>query len=97
MDTYVLPDLEEIAGWFDNPESVKADLEGARVIYASYETGSYEGSWEVVYVDKDGVYCIDSGGHCSCNGPEWGPQTTTLDALKAGNPNDDLRAQLDKE
>ena len=58
----------------------RKDLQGARVVYACYETGSYEGGWCVIYV-KDGQWYVDEGSHCSCNEPSWSPTATTPEYL----------------
>ncbi len=82
MSTEEKPTIEEVAGWYDDESTAAEGLKDAKLVYACYETGNYEGSWIVVYV-KDGVWYIDSGGHCSCNGPEWGSggTATTPEAL----------------
>lgn len=68
-----VPSVEEIASWFyGEGEQVKADLEGAEIVSAVYQTGDYCGDWRVEYI-KNGETFIVSGAHCSCNGPEWNP------------------------
>lgn len=46
------------------------DLEerGIEAIFYWYETGSYEGSGQMIY-HKDGKYGTHDMGHCSCYGP----------------------------
>lgn len=66
------PSVEEIASWFDNEDVALADLKAAReIISAIYETGWYDGEWKVVYIDRNGELQVNSGSHCSCNGPSW--------------------------
>jgi len=56
-------------------EAPKDSLDGCQLIYALYETGSWEGSAEVLY-KKDDLFYYVSGSHCSCNGLEgqWEPE-----------------------
>lgn len=84
MSEEAKPTIEEVANWYDDSSTAAEGLKGAKLVYACYETGNYEGSWIVVYV-KDGVWYLDSGGHCSCNGPEWGSggSVTTPEALES--------------
>ena len=68
-----IPSVEEIASWFyRQEEQVKADLEGAEIVSAVYQTGDYRGDWRVEYI-KNGKPYVAEGSHCSCNGPEWNP------------------------
>lgn len=81
------PSRQEIASWFEysdeGEEAIRTELDDAEIVYACYETGNYEGEWDVIYV-KGGQWFRVSGSHCSCNGPEWRtPQPTTREqALK---------------
>lgn len=84
--------VEEIANWFDYPNAVSSDLENANIVYACYETGCYEGDWCVIFV-KDGRWFVDSGGHCSCNGPEWSPSETSLEQLLSRYSGNDSGAE----
>ncbi len=80
--TFTLDDLAAIYGEYDEDRraGIKEKLKGATVVYAVYETGSYEGEWHVVYV-LDGKWYEDKGLHCSCNSPEFNPHETTREAL----------------
>ena len=59
-----------------------SELEGAKILAATYETGNYEGSAMVVF-RKDGKLWEINGSHCSCNGLEacWSPEETSYEAL----------------
>ncbi len=66
---------------WDNPADILASfeapaeaLDGAEVLFAAYEGGSYEGDALVIY-RKDGKLYEVGGGHCSCYGLEgqWSP------------------------
>ncbi len=54
------------------------------VLAALYETGSYEGSAEVIYRRGDKYY-VASGSHCSCYGLEgqWEPEEYDKSTMKA--------------
>lgn len=83
---------------YGNQGDVEKALEGAEVLFSCYETGSYEGGWMLVYIDKDGKLMYDMGSHCSCNGPSFSPSPTTPEGLMQKEPYlvslDDLRAAL---
>jgi len=58
-------------------------LDGAEVLFASYENEDYSGSSFVLF-RKGGTLYEVHGSHCSCYGLEgqWEPETTTLEALR---------------
>lgn len=58
------------------------ELQGAFILYATYECGGYEGSAFVLFL-RDGQLYEVNGGHCSCMGLEnqWEPEETTADVL----------------
>lgn len=76
---------EGFSNWADvqNDFDMK-DPEPHKVLYASYEQGSYEGSADVFWRNSDGTYGYEYGSHCSCYGLEgqWDPETYTVEQLK---------------
>lgn len=75
---------------FENIDDIKRayeitddDLEGVEILYASYQTGVYDGS-SLVLFKKDGKLFIVEGTHCSCHGLEnqWDPVKTDEKTLK---------------
>lgn len=60
-----------------------SDFEGV-VIYASYECEGYEGSAEVMFINRGKIYTV-SGGHCSCYGLEgqWQPEEMPVETLQS--------------
>lgn len=71
---------EEVAEWFQ--EDVKV-LEGAKILFAEYEQGDYDGSALVLF-SRDGKLYEVYGSHCSCFGLEgqFGPEETSVEALE---------------
>lgn len=63
---------------FEKPSA----LDGAEVIVAIYDLGSYEGDAFVLF-RKDGKLFEVNAGHCSCYGLEgqWEPEETTKEEL----------------
>jgi len=57
-------------------------LQGAFILYATYDIDGYEGSAFVLF-ERDGQLYEVHGSHCSCYGLEgqWEPEETTVDAL----------------
>jgi len=72
-------DEQDIIGAFEIDQK---ELQGAFILYATYECGGYEGSAFVLFERNGKLYEVH-GGHCSCNGLEgqWQPEETTVDAL----------------
>lgn len=74
-------------GEFKSKEDVESNfdvkLTDERIIYAEYETPSYEG-YAFVLFEKDGKLYEVNGSHCSCNGLEgmWEPEETSTKALR---------------
>ena len=70
--------------WDDKPfipvEGFPTDDE---ILFAAYETPSYEGYALVLY-ERDGVLYQVNGSHCSCYGLEhqWKPEETSWAAIK---------------
>lgn len=73
-------DEKEMMDLFNIDES---DLKGADLLYANYNTGSYDGQALVIYI-KDKVLYGVYGSHCSCYGLEdqWVPEETPLELLE---------------
>ena len=73
-------DLEDMARSFEIDPS---QLEGCRILFASYVAGGYEGSALVIYEREGKLYEVN-GSHCSCYGLEnqWEPEETSMEALK---------------
>ena len=88
------PNKEEIASWFDDENAAALDLDDAVIVYACYETGNWEGEWCVVFVE-DGQWYEASGGHCSCNSPEWDPTKTTPDEIIGNHEGRDYGSHKD--
>lgn len=78
---------EEVAGWFSISESA---LEGATMIYGYYTYEDYSGDAFVLF-QRDGKLWEVNGSHCSCYGLEdqWGPEETSIAALKLRRTWDD--------
>lgn len=52
------------------------------IVYANYDTPSYEG-YALIVFKKDGKLYENNDSHCSCYGLEdWEPEATTVEALK---------------
>ncbi len=66
------------------------ELEGAKVLYASYEYEDYSGSAFVLFERNGKLYEVN-GSHCSCYGLEgqWEPEETFVEAID--------RRQIDKQ
>ncbi len=89
MTTFTIEDAVGIfTEYDDSQERARETLQGARVVYAVYQGGGWEGDWWVVFV-KDGKWFIESGYHCSCNSPDWTPRETTRAELLEDVPHDD--------
>lgn len=58
------------------------DLQGVRVLFASYCHANYSGDAFVLF-ERDGKLWEVNGGHCSCYGLEgqWEPAETALEVL----------------
>lgn len=71
---------EEVAEWFCEDVTV---LEGAKILYAVYDQGCYEGSAFVLF-SRDGKLYEVNGSHCSCYGLEtqFDPEETSVEALE---------------
>ncbi len=71
---------EEVAGWFEVDVEV---LKGAKILYADYYTGNYEGSAFVLFSRKRKLYEVH-GSHCSCYGLEgqWSEEETSVESLE---------------
>lgn len=71
--------IDSMAADFDLKPS---DLAGVEVLFASYETPSYEG-YAFVLFRRDGKLWEVNGSHCSCYGLEgqWDPEETDVKAL----------------
>jgi hypothetical protein len=63
------------------------ELKGAKVLYASYNQGYYDGSAYVLF-KRDGKLYDVNGSHCSCFGLEnqWDPEETSVEAIYKYNP-----------
>jgi len=61
-----------------------ADLDGARILIASYRLDGYEGAAFVLF-ERDGKLYEVFASHCSCYGLEgqWEPEEVTAAALRA--------------
>ena len=72
-------DEQDVIGAFEIDEK---ELQGAFILYASYDCEGYEGSAFVLFERAGQLYEVH-GGHCSCMGLEdqWDPEETTVDAL----------------
>ena len=75
-------DFEDEQDVIDQFEIDQNELNGAFILYATYEIDGYEGSAFVLF-SRDGQLYEVHGGHCSCMGLEgqWEPEETTVDAL----------------
>jgi hypothetical protein len=72
------------------------ELEGAEILYASYDTPPYEGYAQVIFRKDDKLYEVN-GSHCSCNGLEgcWVPEETSILALLSRpNVHDQAKANI---
>ncbi len=73
--------------WADDFVIAKDFPTDAQILYASYESGGYEG-WSVVLFKRGGKLYEVTGSHCSCHGLEgqWEPEETTWDAIAIRKP-----------
>lgn len=70
---------ENYYNWQGFPDDIKDE----DVIYANYDTPSYEGSAYILF-KKDGKFYEAYDSHCSCYGLEnWSPEETTIETVKA--------------
>lgn len=75
------------AGSFDSKSDVEkefgASLDGCNVLFAAYDTPSYEGYAWVLFRKDRKLYEVN-GSHCSCYGLEgqWDPEEVSKEALK---------------
>ena len=71
---------EDIAGWFSEDVEV---LKGAKILFAEYYTGNYEGSAFVLFSRHGKLYEVH-GSHCSCYGLEnqWNEEETSVESLE---------------
>lgn len=87
--------IEVYRGSFDSWDDVRREFEidvsePDDVIYAEYDTPSYEGYANVIYRNGDRYYWV-YGSHCSCYGLEgqWDPEEydgrSLIEALRRGN------------
>lgn len=77
-------------GKYDNAFQIAADFPtDAEILYASYETGCYDGRSFVLF-ERDGKVYEVNGSHCSCFGLEgqWVPEETTWAALAIRKPSE---------
>jgi hypothetical protein len=67
--------------------------QGVEILYARYDTPSYEGYAHVIFRKEGKIYEVN-GSHCSCYGLEgqWEPEETSVIALLA-RPNVDNEAK----
>lgn len=72
----------EVLEWYwDDRDNAKRQLDHAHIVFACYETESYEGSALVIFVRSGGMFMVESG-HCSCNGLDFGePKLTTPEEI----------------
>jgi len=72
-------DEQDVLGAFQEDADA---LQGAFILYATYDIDGYEGSAFVLF-ERDGQLYEVHGSHCSCYGLEgqWEPEETTVDAL----------------
>ena len=70
---------EDIIREFDIPEST---LEGAKILFAYYDQGEYEGV-AIVILERDNQLYEVNGSHCSCFGLEeqWEEEETSYELL----------------
>lgn len=76
--------IEDLIGEFnDYDDKDYSKYEGIEILLAYYLYEDYEGTAFVLF-KKDGVLYEVNGSHCSCYGLEgqWGPEETTVEALK---------------
>lgn len=87
----VAVEFEEGNGGRWNKDFVVADdfPTDDQILYASYETPSYEG-YSFVLFERDGVLYEVTGSHCSCMGLEgqWNPEATSWAALAIRKPSE---------
>jgi hypothetical protein len=58
----------------------------AQIVYAGYTYQNYNGDALLVWRDEHGQWWENHDGHCSCYGLDnWGPEATSLEALKMRN------------
>lgn len=71
---------------------ITSDLEGAEVLFAAYDCGSYEGDAIVVYRRDGNIFEVHAS-HCSCYGLEdqWCPEEASIKELKQRPSLDDYR------
>ena len=85
----VAKEYEEGSGsrWGDDFEIAADFPTDAQILYASYESGGYEG-WSVVLFKRGGKLYEVTGSHCSCYGLEgqWKPEETSWDAIAIRKP-----------
>jgi hypothetical protein len=80
--------VDEYVG-FDVSE---ADQQGIEFIYASYDTGAYEGEALVIFIRDGKLYEVNDS-HCSCHGlANWRSEETSFAALMF-RPNVPLEAK----
>jgi hypothetical protein len=79
--------LEETVDMYYDDDVARA-LAGSRLLYSVYNSSGYQGDWLVVFVDN-GQLMVDTGSHCSCNGPVWAPSSTTKEELLEAHPYED--------
>lgn len=78
--------MNKFLGDFDNVNDVEnnfgVNLEGKNILFAEYNTESYEGSAWVIYYDSGKLYEVH-GSHCSCDGLEgqWNPEDITAEVI----------------
>lgn len=71
---------EEVAGWFYMDVEV---LKGAKILFAAYESGNYEGS-AFVLLSRNGKLYEVHGSHCSCYGLEgqWEEEEASVESIE---------------
>lgn len=76
-------DLQDMRAAFADYKEESPVPHDIDVVFASYNTESYEGDAIVVF-RRDGKLFESHGSHCSCYGLEdqWGPEEATVESLK---------------
>ncbi len=71
---------DDVAGWFSVDVKV---LDGAKILFAEYYTGNYEGSAFVLF-SRDGKLYEVHGSHCSCYGLEgqWEEEEASVESIE---------------
>lgn len=80
----ILDGFNDVADMLRRYDEDSTALDGCTVLFASYESGNYEGWSQVLYIGTDGELYEVTGSHCSCYGLEgqWAPARVTAAALR---------------